>query len=466
MPGRCTGLNFAVCLCARVAPVHAIHGEGAEEHLDDRCPPRLSGRGRVEGMKAHLTERGVKALTPKQKNIIVYDEEVVGFGVRISCGGTRAFVLTYRIDARERRLTIGAWPDWSVSAAREEAKRLKREIDQGIDPLVKREAARSAPLVKDLIARYLAEHAVKLAPRSASDQASILRSFVEPGWGSRKVEDILPEDVDRLLAEVAKGRPRSHHARGRARAKRARRRQAGVKPTAIRANRVGEIVRKMFNLAIRWRMRADNPAVGFARVPEPPRERYLNREEIDRLVAAVDAHPNRRSGDVIRLLLLTGARRGEVLTARWEQFDLENGVWTKPAATTKQRRLHRAPLSRSAVELLSDIRGRVPPACPWVFPGHAAGKPLQELKRFWEDVREKTELPGVRIHDLRHTFASLLVSGGMTLPMIGKLLGHTQVQTTLRYAHLMDDPLRAGLEQVGDMLRVKPRLAPLGSASQ
>ena len=108
--------------------------------------------------------------------------------------------------------------------------------------------------------------------------------------------------------------------------------------------------------------------------------------------------------------------------------------------------------------MLRTIRLRVPDDCEWVFPGDAEGKPLQDIKRFWEDVRTKAELPGVRIHDLRHTFASLLVSGGMTLPMIGKLLGHTQVQTTQRYAHLLDDPLRAGLEQVGNMMRAKPRL--------
>ena len=100
----------------------------------------------------------------------------------------------------------------------------------------------------------------------------------------------------------------------------------------------------------------------------------------------------------------------------------------------------------------------MPEDCEWVFPGDAEGKPLQDIKRFWEDVRAKAELPAVRIHDLRHTFASLLVSGGMTLPMIGKLLGHTQVKTTQRYAHLLDDPLRAGLEQVGDMLRARPKL--------
>jgi hypothetical protein len=189
-------------------------------------------------MKAHLTERSVKGLQPKYKNIIVYDEEVVGFGVRITSGGTRAFILTYRIEARERRLTIGAWPDWSVTAAREEAKRLKREIDQGRDPMAERDEARESPNVRQLIDRYLEAHAAKLAKRNRDDQASMLRKLVEPAWGPRKAAEIQPDDVDKLLRQIASGTPGKR----------------GRKPTPVRANRVGEILRKMFNLSIRWRI--------------------------------------------------------------------------------------------------------------------------------------------------------------------------------------------------------------------
>ena len=279
----------------------------------------------------------------------------------------------------------------------------------------------------------------------------MLRNLVELGWGPRKAAAIQLDDIDRLLRQIAGGTPGKR----------------GRKPTPVRAaNRVGEILRKIFNLAIRWRIRTDNPAVGFARNAEAPLDRYLSTDEMGRLSAALDAHTNRRAAYAVRLILLTGARRGEVLSARWDQFDLDAAVWIKPAATTKQRRLHRAPISVSAAALLRTIRLRVPEDCEWVFPGDADGKPLQDIKRFWEDVRTKAHLPAVRIHDLRHPFASLLVSGGMTLPMIGKLLGHTQVQTTQRYAHLLDDPLRAGLEKVGDMLRAKPRLVHLAYATE
>jgi hypothetical protein len=230
-------------------------------------------------MKTHLTERGVKGLQPKQKNTIVYDEEVVGFGVRITSGGTRAFILTYRIETRERRLTIGAWPDWSVTAAREEAKRLKREIDQGRDPMAERDEARESPNMRQLIDRYLEEHAAKLAKRNRDDQASMLRKLVEPSWGPRKAAEIQPEDVDKLLRQIASGTPG----------------KKGRKPTPVRANRVGEILRKMFNLAIRWRVRTDNPAAGFARNAEAPRDRYLSTDEIARLSVALDGHSPRQT---------------------------------------------------------------------------------------------------------------------------------------------------------------------------
>jgi integrase len=415
-------------------------------------------------MKTHLTERNAKAFEPGPKSIIVVDDEVVGFGLRIMTTGARSFVLSYKIHGRARQLTIGSWPVWSVAAARERAKELKREVDQGRDPLAARNEARAAATVRQLIDRYIAEHCPKLAARSRDDQASMLHKFVEPVWGARKVYDITAEDVDHLLAEVAKGRPRSYHAKGRTKAKRNKAKGRGPKPSPIRANRVGEVIRKMFNLAIRWRMRADNPAQGFSRVPEQPRERYLSRDEMERLTSAISAHQNRRAADVIRLLMLTGARRGEALNARWEQFDLETAVWIKPAVMTKQRRLHRAPLSGAAVALLRLIRERVPQDCPWVFPGDAEGRPLIEIKRFWDDVCQQADLHDFRIHDLRHTFASLLVSGGMSLPMIGKLLGHTQVQTTLRYAHLFDDPLRVGLDHIGDLLRPKLKLVQAENA--
>jgi integrase len=156
--------------------------------------------------------------------------------------------------------------------------------------------------------------------------------------------------------------------------------------------------------------------------------------------------------------MLTGARLGEARQARFEQFNLEHLSWSKPPTMTKQRRVHRVPISDETAAIVRQRQLLVPSGTPWLFPGDTPGQPVQEVRRFWAQIQKQTGLQDVHIHDLRHTFASLLVSGGASLEMIGKLLGHSQTQTTLRYAHLMDSPLRAGVDAVASAFRPKPRL--------
>lgn len=165
-----------------------------------------------------------------------------------------------------------------------------------------------------------------------------------------------------------------------------------------------------------------------------------------------------RPREGIRMCMLTGARVGEVRTARFEQFNLDYVVWSKPASTTKQRKIHRVPISQEVVAIVRQRQLVVPKGNPWLFPGETFGQPVREIRRFWLKVQKDADLPDLHIHDLRHTFASLLVSGGASLEMIGKLLGHSQMQTTQRYAHLMDSPLRAGVDTVASLLRPRPRL--------
>lgn len=261
------------------------------------------------------------------------------------------------------------------------------------------------------------------------------RTYVLPALGKMKVAGVAPDDIDQLHREItALGKP-------------------------IRANRIVASLRKAFNLAIRWRLRTDNPATELKFNPEQPRTRYLRRNEIEALVKALADSKQRSSAAVIMFLLLTGARRGEVLSAEWKHFDLVEGTWTKPSAHTKQRRAHRVPLSRPAIELLRHVRTEaearasknaidLPKA---VFAGQS-GAALVDIKRTWATARKAAGIEGVRLHDLRHSFASILVSGGMSLPMIGQMLGHTQTSTTARYSHLFDDPLRKAAETVGQFV--------------
>jgi integrase len=156
--------------------------------------------------------------------------------------------------------------------------------------------------------------------------------------------------------------------------------------------------------------------------------------------------------------MLTGARVGEVRQARFEHFNLEHLTWSKPASMTKQRKIHRLPISDEAAAIVRQRLLLVPRGCALLFPGDVPGQPVKEIRRFWCVIQKAVGIAEVRIHDLRHTFASLLVSGGASLEMIGKLLGHSQMQTTQRYAHLMDSPLRAGVDAVASAFRPRPKL--------
>jgi integrase len=424
-----------------------------------------------------LTDNLVRKLpVPAIGSKITYDRgegAVRRFGARITAHGARAFVLRYSAGGRERLLTIGSYPDWSVVAAREEAKRLKREIDLGRDPLGERIAEREAPTVNELCDRYLEEHAVK--KRSEAEDRRMIDRTVRPELGTRKVAEIIYDDINRLHRKLTTTSARKKP--GQRRRDRGTR-TAGGAPYA--ANRQLALLSKMFSLAILWGMRKDNPTKGVERNPEQSHERYLKGDELRRVTAALAAHPSQSAANAIRLLLLTGARRGEVLAATWDQFDLELGVWTKPSSHTKQKREHRVPLSAPARQLLAEMhenarrraRQQKQEPSPYLFPGRASDGamgdgptgdgPMRDLKRSWIAICRAAELQGVRVHDLRHSFASVLVNAGQSLPMIGALLGHTNPATTAKYAHLYDDPLRAAAERVGAVVTASASAKPAG----
>jgi integrase len=394
-------------------------------------------------MAEKLTDRTAKSAAAPvdgKAQRIDYDTEVKGFGLRVTKAGARSFILNYRVRGVERRCTIGSYPDWGVSAAREEAKRLKRLVDQGRDPMGERHEERAAPTVNELVDRYLVEHAPRKRERSRQEDESLIRQWIRPELGNKRVADLRHVDVERLHRKIT--------AHG----------------TPTRANRTAALLSKALSLAVRWEMRADNPAKGIERNTEEKRTRYLAGDELRRLTEALAVYPNQRAANAIRLLLLTGARRGEVLTAEWSQFDLEAGVWVKPSSHTKQKLEHRIPLSAPVRQLLAEMRGaadrraaetRGEPS-PFLFPAQRGARGarqgpghMAEVKGAWRAICSLAGLSGVRVHDLRHSYASILASAGLSLPVIGALLGHTQPGTTARYAHLFDDPLRAATERVG-----------------
>ena len=370
-----------------------------------------------------------------------------GFGIRVTCAGSKAFVLNYRTRAgRERRYTIGAFPDWGTAAARTEAKRLKQQIHaNGADPVGELQSERNAPTVADLCRRYVEEHLPKKRPLSQADDRYMLRQWVA-SVAHLKVADVGFSDIDALHRRIARETP-------------------------IRANRVLSLLSKMFSLAIRWRWRMDNPCRGVQRNQERKRTRYLTADELVRLTTALNTFPDEQAANAIRLLLLTGARRGEVIAARWADFDLEAGVSTEPEQRPSRRpniACHcprrrgscLVPCSAPTTLRAGDARrsggdGQAP-GTEFLFPGKGEHHRV-DLKRPWPALCKAAGIKGVRIHDLRHTYASVLASAGQSLHVIGALLGHTQPATTARYAHLVDDPLRAATESAGAIISGKPK---------
>lgn len=374
--------------------------------------------------KVKLTKNSVDNLKPYEAESVFWDETLPGFGVRVKPSGMKSFVVQYRNrkTGRSRRKTLGKHgPHMSLHQARELAKGYLSDVVRGGDPVAELKAARSSPSVRELADQYLSHHAIpKKRPKSVANDRSMLYRFILPNIGNHKVFEVGYGDIQTL-----------HNS---------------LKSTPYQANRVLSLISKMFELSIKWRWRRDNPAKAIEKFHEEKRYRWLSDEELAKLTKALNEHPNQIAANAIRLQLLTGARIGEVLSAKWIDFNLDRGVWIKPSHHTKQKRTEHLPLSGAAKQLLilhceaSGIESE------FVFPGRLSGKPIVDLKRFWRSVMTSAGIENYRIHDNRHTHATQFVSSGMSLAIVGRLLGHTNPMTTQRYAHLADNPLREAAE--------------------
>lgn len=371
-----------------------------------------------------LSKSGLDRISAPNRDTIYWDNALPGFGLRVKTSGVKSFVVQYRSrqTGQSKRKTLGRYgPTLSLHAARDMAKKLLSEVVRGEDPVTTARAARHAPTVHQLAEQYLSEHAIpKKRPGSIRNDRSMLDRCILPKMGSLRVRDVTHAQVQKL-----------HNA---------------MRETPYQANRTLALLSKMFELSMRWEMRADNPARGVEKFAEEKRDRWLSGTELKRLLTALSEHPNQIAADAIRLQLLTGARIGEVLNAQWTDFDLDRGVWIKPSHHTKQKRREHLPLSAAACALVAEMQASRADLGPWLIPGRSPEQPYKDLKAFWRSVTKAASLQNYRIHDNRHTHASHLVSSGLSLPIVGRLLGHTNPLTTQRYAHLADDPLRQAAE--------------------
>lgn len=382
-----------------------------------------------------LTTRLItQAPTPPDGDLFLWDDQVPGFGVRCR-HGQKSYVLQYRVlggrGARQRRVTLGRVGSLALDDARVLAQEYLRGVRYGQDPAGARQAMRQAPMVQDLAERYLREHAdVKKKPRSAEMDHVNLRLHVLPVLGMQRVDTLTRADVARL-----------HH---------------GMRASPGAANRVLALLSKMCALAEQWGLRdpGTNPVKGIERYRERKRERHLLPAELSRLGDVLREAELLRTESpsviaLIRLLLLTGARLGEVLSLQWKQIDWEAGTVRLEDSKTGPKTLYLSDAARAVLAQLPRVEGN-----PWCLPGRRHGKGLVNPQKPWRRIRMQAGLDDVRLHDLRHTYASVAARGGFSLPMIGALLGHMEAQTTQRYAHLVGNPVQAAAEQVGEAIRL------------
>ena len=376
-----------------------------------------------------LTKSLIEIVDATGKDAMVWDSVLPGFGLRVRPGGGhKRFYVQYRLkNGQQRKRSLGVYGVLTVEEARSEARQWLASVARGEDP-----AARVDPItqtVASLAARYLAEHATRTnAPESQRKARSFLRLHILPALGHRDVTTVTRADIMQLQARLA-DRP-------------------------ILANRVLALVSVLFTCAELWEWRAPrtHPVWRIPRFVERPRARYLTPEELTRLWTVLDTaerqraeHPSVVGG--IRLLLLTGARSGEVLGLRWDQIDWQAGEIRLPRSKTGAKTLYVASEAFDVLRHLPRVVGN-----PYVLPGAKTGQHWHELRRAWYRLRLQAGLTDVRLHDLRHTYASIAVGAGLSLPQVGKLLGHTRAQTTQRYSHIADAVAHAAAAQTGAAL--------------
>lgn len=401
-----------------------------------------------------LSKDAVNKAEPRAVRYTIFDDELKGFGLRVSPSGAMSWIIEYRPDSggrrtAKRRLTIGSAGTLTPDEARRAARTELAKVRLGGDPVRDKVGMRKGATVAEIARAFLDDHArAKRKPRTAEHYRDIIERIVLPDLGSMKAETVTRSDVARLHLKW--------------------------KHTHVQANRMLGIISGVYGFAARRGLVPDgvNPARGVDKFPESRRERFLTVEELVRIGAAIRAAEtdgiawdidetsptakhipknNRRTiigphaAAALRLLIFTGARLREILHLRWEHVDFQRGLLLLPDSKTGRKTII---LNAPALAILSGL----PRVGACVIAGEIPDKPRVDLKRPWEIVARHAGLEGVRLHDLRHTFASVGAGSGLGLPIIGKLLGHAESRTTERYAHLDNDPLRRAANRIGSDL--------------
>ncbi len=400
--------------------------------------------------RVRITKKVVDNLGP---DAVAWDSEIRGFGIRCQ-RKAKKYVLKTRVNGRQRWFTIGEHGSpWTPDSARKEALSMLVDIHKGADISSLRAHNRKQSTMTDLCERYLQDHAFqhKKASSAAEDKRNI-NNHVIPLLGSMLITEVTRDDINGFKRAVRDGKTAPKDGKG---SRSGHRGGAVVSGGPGVANRCLALLSKMFNLSECWNLRPDgtNPVRHVEKYTENMVERFLNKDELGRL-AHVLSEAERTGSETpfvvaaIRLLLFTGARLGEILTLRWEYVDLEHSIINLQESKTGKKSIFLNSLAADVLTALPRVDNN-----PHVIVGRKPGAHLVNLRKPWYRIRKLAGIEDVRIHDLRHSFASIAVSGGLTLPLIGKLLGHKKSATTERYAHLADEPIRAANEEIAQLLK-------------
>ena len=381
---------------------------------------------------AAISRRTVEALPVGGREAVYWDTELSGFGLRVYPSGTKVYLAQTRAGGKSRRVTIGRHGLITAEQARRKAAQVIADIKAGNEPVLHNGAARRdlGPTVAELAERFMREHvAVRCKPATAKNYRYAFDNCLLPTLGSLRLGEIGRERVAAF--------------------------QYSLHETPFMSNKAIDALSRLYNMAEQWGVAPEggNPCRFIRKYREPPRERFLSDGEFRRLGRVLDeaeaegrVHPS--AAAAFRLLMLTGCRKSEILTLRWEDVDLDAGELRLPDAKTGARSVAISPSARRVLANLPRL-----PDNPWVIVGTKPGARYTGLNNAWLVVRSRADLNDVRIHDLRHSFASRALALGESLPMIGKLLGHRKVQTTARYAHLARDSVKAAAARVAESLR-------------
>ncbi len=396
-------------------------------------------------MQQKLTKRLVDSLSAAPKDNFLWDLDVTGFGLKITPKGRKVYIVQKRLNGHLRRFTIGQHgAPWTPDTARVEANKILVTLSSGIDPSEEKRKTQADLTVAELCDHYTYEGcSTKKASTLATDRGRIDR-HIKPLLGRMKLSQLTRGDLERFLADVANGKTAVDVKNG----KRSRSIVRGGKGTASRTlGFLGAILQ----FAVDRGLRSDNPCRGIKRFKDQKIERYLSRQELLDLGCALREAEmegiNVYAVAAIRLLLLTGARKNEILSLKWDWVDFDRCLLILPDSKTGAKII---PLGDAAVDILRTIPREL--NCPFVLPGSGDKGHLIGLQKIWVKIRAAAGLDSLRLHDLRHHFLSIGASSGESLYILGKLAGHKRPETTQRYAHLADDPVKQSANRIASAI--------------